>query len=51
MCVRDPLFLQRANRRQGTKYCITIVGAAATVELAVLDDGLVIVTVEQDDIV
>ena len=39
MRVRDALFLQSANGCQRTEGRVAVVGAAAAVELAVLDDG------------
>ena len=64
--MRQVLLLQGANRRQGAEYGITVVGAAAAVELAIPDHGfprgqtvtpaielglLVQVAVEQDGVV
>ena len=64
--MRNALFLQRTNGRQGSKGRIAIVGTASTVELAIPDDGLpwaevffptaklwlfVVVAVQQDDII
>ncbi len=64
--MRDALFLQRANSGERPECCVAVVGAAAAVQLAVLDDGLprveivipaaelgllVVVAIEQDDFV